>query len=93
MTHLGVRPLIEDRNVKAPSWTVFDLIERYQLPIPLRRGRLEAFLSIQNLLNTKWESGIFFFESRLKSEPAGVNDIHSVPGTPRFVMGGLAWYF
>ncbi len=93
MTHLGVRPLIEDRSVKAPSWTVFDLIERYQLPIPLRRGRLEVFLSIQNLFNTKWESGIFFFESRLKSEPAGVNDIHSVPGTPRFVMGGLAWYF
>ena len=92
-TYLGVRPLIEDRSVKAPSWIDFDLSERYQLPIKLSHGRLEAFLFIQNLLNTKWEQATFFFESRLRNEAAGVNDIHFVPGNPRFVMGGLAWYF
>lgn len=92
-TYMGVRPLTEDRTAKAPSWVVFDLTERYTLPIRLPHGRLEAFLFIQNLFNTKWEQATFFFESRLQNEAAGVNDIHFVPGNPRFVMGGLAWYF
>ena len=92
-TYLGVRPLTEDRSVKAPSWIDIDLSERYVLPVKLPHGRLEAFLFIQNLLNTKWEQATFFFGSRLRNEAAGVNDIHFVPGNPRFFMGGLAWYF
>jgi outer membrane receptor protein involved in Fe transport len=94
MTYLGVRPLTEDRSVKAPSWLVFDLTERYQLPIKLSHGRLETFLFVQNLLDTQWEGATFSFTSRLSNEPAGgVQDIHFVPGNPRFFMGGLAWYF
>ena len=93
-TYLGVRPLREDRSVKAPSWIDFDLSERYQLPITLSHGRLEAFLFVQNLFDTKWEGATFAFTSRLPNEPAGgVQDIHFVPGNPRFVMGGVAWYF
>jgi outer membrane receptor protein involved in Fe transport len=92
-TYLGVRPLTEDRSIKCPSWLNFDLIERYQLPIKLSHGRLEAFFFIQNLFDTKWEQAVFAFESRLRSEATGVTDIHFVPGNPRFVMGGLAWYF
>jgi hypothetical protein len=94
MTYLGVRNLTEDRTVKAPSWTVFDLTERYQLPIKLSHGRLEAFLFVQNLLDTHWEGATFAFNSRLPGEPAGgVQDIHFSPGNPRFFMGGMAWYF
>ena len=92
-TYLGVRPLIEDRSIKSPSWLTFDLSERYQIPVKLAQGRLEAFLFVQNLFDTKWEQAIFAFESRLRSEAVGVNDIHFVPGNPRMVMGGLAWYF
>jgi len=92
-TYLGVRPLIEDRSVKSPSWIDFDLSERYQLPIKLSHGRLEAFLFIQNLFNTKWEQAIFAFESQRRNEAAPVNDIHFVPGNPRTFMGGVAWYF
>ena len=93
-TYLGVRPLTEDRSFKSPSWVVFDLTERYVLPVKLSHGRLEAFLFIQNLFNTQWEQAIFAFTSRLPNEPAGgVQDIHFVPGNPRFLMGGLAWYF
>ena len=92
-TYLGVRPLREDRSVKAPSWIDFDLSERYQLPITLSHGRLEAFLFIQNLLNTKWEQAIFSFDSQRRNEAAPVNDIHFVPGNPRSFMGGVAWYF
>ena len=92
-TYLGVRPLIEDRSANAPSWIDIDLSERYILPVKLPYGRLEAFLFIQNLLNTKWEQATFYFASRLRNEAAGVNDMHFVPGNPRFFMGGLAWYF
>jgi outer membrane receptor for monomeric catechols len=94
MTYLGVRPLTEDRTITAPSWIDFDLTERYQLPVKLSHGRLEAFLFVQNLFNTQWEQATFAFTSRLPGEPpGGVQDIHFVPGNPRFVMGGLAWYF
>lgn len=92
-TYLGVRPLTEDRSIKAPSWIDVDLLMRYQLPVKLSHGRLEAFLFIQNLLDTKWEQATFAFASRLQNEPAPVTDIHFVPGVPRFVMAGVAWYF
>lgn len=92
-TYLGVRPLVEDRSIKSPSWITFDLSERYRIPVKLPHGRLEAFLFVQNLFNTQWEQAIFAFESRLRAEPTGVTDIHFVPGNPRTVMGGMAWYF
>lgn len=92
-TYLGLRPLTEDRSIKAPSWIDFDLSERYQLPIKMSHGRMEAFLFIQNLFNTQWEQATFVFASQLRNEPAPVNGIHFVPGNPRTVMGGLAWYF
>lgn len=92
-TYFGVRPLVEDRSFKSPSWVDVDLSSRYKLPVKLDHGRLEAFFFIQNLLNTKWEQATFAFESRLRNEPAGVTDIHFVPGNPRFFMGGVAWYF
>jgi len=92
-TYLGVRPLTEDRSINAPSWIDVDLSERYQLPIKLSQGRMEAFLFIQNLFNTQWEQAIFAFASQLRHEPAPVNAIHFVPGNPRTFMGGVAWYF
>ena len=92
-TYMGVRPLTEDRSFRAPAWIEFDVSERYQLPIKLPHGRMEAFLFIQNLFDTKWEQAIFAFSSRLRNEAAGVQDIHFVPGNPRTFMGGLAWYF
>jgi len=92
-TYLGARPLIEDRSVNSSSWITVDLSERYQLPVKLSHGRMEAFLYVQNLLNTRWEQATFFYESRLRNEAAGVNDTHFVPGNPRMVMGELAWYF
>ena len=61
---------MEDRSIKAPSWLDFDLTERYQLPIKLSHGRLEAFLFVQNLFDHKWEGATFAFASRLRNEPA-----------------------
>ena len=92
-TYFGVRPLTEDRSFKSPSWVVFDVTSRYTLPVKLPHGRLETFVFIQNLLNTNWEQATFAFQSRLRNEVAGVMDIHFVPGNPRNVLAGLAWYF
>jgi hypothetical protein len=92
-TYLGVRPLTENSSIKAPSWLVFDLTMRYQMPVKLERGRLESFFYVQNLFDTQWEQATFAFQSRLPSEASGVTDIHFVPGNPRFFMGGVAWYF
>jgi len=94
MTYLGVRNLTEDHTIKAPSWLVFDLTERYLLPVKLPYGHLEGIFYVQNLFDTQWEQATFAFTSRLPGEPpGGVQDIHFVPGNPRFVKGGLAWYF
>jgi len=92
-TYLGVRSLTEDRSFKSPSWLTFDLTERYQLPVKLPYGRMEAFAFIQNLFNTQWEQATFAFASQLRNETQPVTDIHFVPGNPRMVMGGVAWYF
>ena len=51
-------------------------------------------MSVENLTNTEWREAQFFFTSRLPGEPAaGVADLHFTPGTPRAVLGGLAWRF
>ena len=73
---------------------MFDLTERYLLPVKLVYGHLEAIFYIQNLFDTQWEQASFAFTSHLTGEASGgVRDVHFVPGNPRFVMGGLAWYF
>jgi outer membrane receptor protein involved in Fe transport len=92
-TYLGVRSLTEDRSFKSPSWLTFDLTERYQLPVKLPYGRMEAFAFVQNLFNTQWEQATFALASQLRNETQPVTDIHFVPGNPRMVMGGVAWYF
>jgi hypothetical protein len=67
-TYLGVRPLIEDRSVKAPSWVDIDVSERYVVPIKLPHGRLEAFVFIQNLLNTNGSRRRSFFSQGYKTK-------------------------
>ena len=66
--------------------------ERYKLPISSLMGALRPFFSSRTFFNTQWEGATFAFASHLPSEPAGgVQDIHFVPGNPRFFMGGVAW--
>lgn len=90
----GVRLLNEDQNIILRSWIDFDLLERYQLPIKLPHGRMEVFLFVRNLLNTKWEQATSSFASQLRNEAAPAADsIYFVPGNPRTLMGGFAWYF
>jgi hypothetical protein len=88
----GRRPADVNRTAYAQPFTVFDWVNRYRLPVKVERGRLEAFFTIQNLFDVDWRQAQFFYESQLRGQPA-VTDIHFVPGTPRNIMGGVAWYF
>ncbi|MBM4124228.1 MAG: TonB-dependent receptor [Nitrospira sp.] len=92
MIHMGQRPADANRTAYAQPFTVFDWVNRYRLPVKAERGRWEAFLTVQNLFDANWRQAQFFYESQLRGR-AAQSDIHFVPGTPRNIMGGLAWYF
>ena len=92
LVHLGPRWLTEDRSVSAQGFSILNVMARYRAPSG-RWQRLEAFLSIHNLLNAAWRQNQLFYESRLPAETAPVGDIHFVSGLPRLIMGGLSWYF
>jgi len=88
MIYVGNRALDPLRQQTARGYTLVNWTGRY------RYKNLEAFLSIENLLNTEWREAQFFFASRLPGEPAtGVPDTHFVPGNPRTFLGGLALRF
>ena len=86
--YLGDRPADPDRTAVAKGYTLFNWTTRY------RYRDVEAFLSVENLTNTRWRESQFFFTSRLPGEPAaGVSDIHFTPGHPRSFLGGIAIHF
>jgi outer membrane receptor for monomeric catechols len=88
MRYVGDRYADESRQQTARGYTLFDLSARY------RYKSVEAFLSVENVANSRWREAQFFFDSRLPGEPAGgVPDIHFTPGNPRTFLGGLALRF
>jgi len=88
MRYLGDRPANEDRTAVAKGYTQYNFTTRY------RHRNFEAFLSVENLLDTRWRESQFSFTSRLPGEPAGgVADIHFTPGTPRSFLGGITVHF
>ena len=88
MRYLGDRPADPARAQTARGYALFNWTARY------RYKTLEAFLSIENLFDTEYREGQFFFVSRLPGEPAqGVPDLHFTPGAPRSFLGGLAMHF
>ena len=78
LRHFGPRPLIEDNSVASRSTSIVNGEAGYQFS-PRVRLRIEGF----NLLNSKVSDIDYFFESRLKDEPAPVEDIHFHAAIPR----------
>ncbi|MGH7332924.1 MAG: hypothetical protein ACREKS_09310 [Candidatus Rokuibacteriota bacterium] len=88
LIYLGPRYLTEDRSVVADGYTLTTLTARH------RYKWLEAFLSMNNVLNQKYSEVQLYYTSRLPGEPAqGVADIHFTPGAPFSVFGGVAVRF
>ena len=50
-------------------------------------------LTIENLLNSKWNEAQFATESRLRNEPSPVTELNFTPGTPFFARLKFAVFF
>jgi outer membrane receptor protein involved in Fe transport len=85
--HLADRAATEDESMTAEGFTVVEASLAY------RWRNLEARVDVANLLDTEWREAQFANESRLRIEPAPVEDIHLVPGTPRQVQVALRMFF
>lgn len=72
---LSNRPANEDYSLTAEGYFVNDVVLNYTTK------KYEIGLTINNLFNVKWKETQFATESRLKNEPAPVEEIHFTPGT------------
>nr|MBA3707030.1 hypothetical protein [Bacteroidota bacterium] len=56
-------------------------------------SKYQVGLSVENLLNKKWNQAQFDTESRLKNETRSISELHYTPGTPFFLKGSVAFFF
>jgi outer membrane receptor protein involved in Fe transport len=81
------RPANADNSLVAQGYFVTDMTANY------RWKKWELGLDIQNLFNTQWRETQFETVSRLRTEPAPVDDISYTPGTPFFAKLKLGFFF
>ena len=81
------RPANADNSLVAQGYFVSDLTIYYT------KKKFEFGIEIQNLFNTKWREEQFEVTSRLKNEPAPVDDINFTAGTPFFAKFEFAFFF
>ncbi len=85
--YLKNRPANEDNSIVAKGYTVVDFNINYTYK------KLAFGISVENLLNTKWNETQFATESRLQNESQSVEEIHFTPGTPFFMKGKITYSF
>ena len=78
LRYFGPRPLIEDNSVRSSGTTTLNGRLGYKIS-PATRIALEGF----NLTNRKNAAVDYYYPSRLKAEPAAINDVHFHPIEPR----------
>jgi hypothetical protein len=81
------RPANETNTVIAKGYFIVDASINYT------KAKYEIGLSVENLLNTKWNEAQFDTESRLKNELNPVSELHFTPGTPFFPRFKVAVFF
>lgn len=82
LRHFGPRALLEDNSIKSKATSIINGEIGYKFSERVRL-RLEGF----NLLDSEVSDIDYFFESRLKNEPAPVEDLHfhaAIPRSARF---------
>lgn len=77
----------ETNSVRAQGYFLLDAVASYKIKM------FEFSLSGENLLNSEWREAQFNTESRLKSEPTPVSEIHYTPGSPCFVKAAITFNF
>lgn len=81
------RPANSDNSLVAKGYFVNDLTAYYT------RKKFEIGVEIQNLFNVKWREEQFEVTSRMKNEPAPVDDVNFTAGTPFFAKLKFAVFF
>lgn len=77
----------EDYSLTASGYFIMDAVLDYTKP------KYEIGLVINNVLNRKWKETQFDTETRLRNEPAPVNEICFTPGTPFAAKISIAYFF
>jgi outer membrane receptor protein involved in Fe transport len=86
--YFGSRPLIEDNSRRSDPTLLVNAGIGYKLDQRWRVG-----LEVLNLLDAEDSDIEYFYRSRLRDEPEGVEDIHFHPVEPLSVRLSLAAYF
>ncbi|HNP49250.1 MAG TPA: TonB-dependent receptor [Bacteroidia bacterium] len=81
------RPANETNTVVAKGYFLLDAVSQYKWT------KWTIGLTIENIMNTKWNQAQFDTESRLANEMNSVSELHFTPGTPVFVKGSLSYLF
>ena len=81
------RPANDDNSVIAKGYYVMDAL------IAFERKRYQVSLSVENLLNTKWNEAQFETLSKLKGEDHAVDELHFTAGTPISIKFGVSYFF
>lgn len=84
---VGHRAGNENYSLTAKGYFITDAVINYTKP------KYELGLVVNNILNTKWKETQFDTETRLKNEPAPVDEICFTPGTPFAAKLSLSYYF
>ena len=75
--HLGVEPFIEDGSVACDGTTLDNLGGIYEF------ARHDIEFDILNMLQSKERDVTYYYQSQLRREPTGVDDLHFRPVEPR----------
>ena len=85
--HIGDRPGNEDYSLTAKGYFITDAVINYT------KKKYEIGVVINNIFNTKWKETQFDTVTRLKNEPAPVDEICFTPGTPFSAKLSLSIFF
>jgi outer membrane receptor protein involved in Fe transport len=78
LRYFGPAPLVADGSARSPSTTIVNLDGGYRFS-----SRLRLTLAVFNALDRRGDDVAYYYASRLRGEPAPVDDYHFHPLEPR----------
>jgi len=84
MRYFGGRALVEDNSVRSSSSALVNAKLGYAVT-----PHVKLTVEVLNLLGRDVSDIDYYYASRLRSEPAAVNDIHTHPAEPRSLRLGV----
>lgn len=93
LRYLGDYPLTQSGSPRSDSTTLVNLRLGWDPPAPedsqASRGTWSAYVDFLNLFDSRDNDIAYYYESRLRGEPSGVEDIHFHPVEPFAVRVGI----